>query len=53
VSGTFALGDARRQVDAYAAAGVTHIVFSIGPADRAWVRCFAEEIVPSYRGSLE
>jgi len=49
VSGTFALGDARRQVDAYAAAGVTHIVFSIGPADRAWVRSFAEEIVPSYR----
>jgi len=51
VSGTFAIGDARRQVDAYAA--VTHIVFSIGPADRACVRRFAEEIVPSYRASLE
>jgi F420-dependent oxidoreductase-like protein len=49
VSGTFALNDARRQVDAYAAAGVTHIVFSIGPADRAWMRGFAEKIVPSYR----
>src|SRR5580700_5684837 len=47
VGGTFALDDARRQVDAYAAAGVTHIVFSIGPADRAWVRRFAEDIVPN------
>jgi len=49
VSGMFALDDARRQIDAYVAAGVTHIVFSIGPADRAWVRSFAEEIVPNYR----
>jgi alkanesulfonate monooxygenase SsuD/methylene tetrahydromethanopterin reductase-like flavin-dependent oxidoreductase (luciferase family) len=49
VSGTFALDGARRQVDAYAAAGVTHIVFSIGPADRAWVRSFAEKIIPNYR----
>ena len=50
VGGTFAIDDARRQVDAYAAAGVTHIVFSIGPADRAWMRRFAEDIVPNYRG---
>jgi alkanesulfonate monooxygenase SsuD/methylene tetrahydromethanopterin reductase-like flavin-dependent oxidoreductase (luciferase family) len=49
VGGTFALDEARRQVDAYAAAGVTHIVFSIGPADRPWVRSFAEKIVPGYR----
>jgi hypothetical protein len=49
VSGPFALDDARRQVDAYVAVGVTHIVFSISPADRAWVRSFAEEIIPNYR----
>jgi F420-dependent oxidoreductase-like protein len=49
VSGTFPLNDARRQIDAYAAAGVTHIVFSLGPADRAWVREFAEKIIPIYK----
>jgi hypothetical protein len=45
----FALDDARRQANAYAAAGVTQIVLSVGPTDRAWVRSFAEETVPSYR----
>jgi F420-dependent oxidoreductase-like protein len=49
VSGPFALADARRQIDAYAAAGVTHIVFSLRPADGDWVRQFAEKIVPNYR----
>jgi F420-dependent oxidoreductase-like protein len=49
VNGTFPLGDARRHVDAYTAAGVTHIVFSVGPADRDWVRGFAEKIIPAYR----
>jgi F420-dependent oxidoreductase-like protein len=49
VPGTFALDDARRQIDAYVAAGVTHIIFSISPADRVWVRNFAEQIIPNYR----
>jgi F420-dependent oxidoreductase-like protein len=46
---TFPVNDARRQVDAYVAAGVTHIVFSVNMAERAWVRSFAEEIIPGYR----
>jgi hypothetical protein len=37
VSGTFALDHARRQVDAYAAVSVTHIVFSIGHAGPNWI----------------
>lgn len=49
VAGTFPLDDARRQVDAYVAAGVTHIIFSVTPADRIWVRRFAEQIIPGYR----
>ena len=49
VGGTFALNDARRQIDAYAAAGVTHIVFSVGPSDLSWVREFAQTIIPIYR----
>jgi F420-dependent oxidoreductase-like protein len=49
VSGMFALEDARREVDAYTAAGVTHLIFSIGPAERASMRRFAEEIIPGYR----
>jgi F420-dependent oxidoreductase-like protein len=49
VAGTFALDDARRQIDAYVAAGVTHIIFSISPADGVWVRNFAEQIIPNYR----
>jgi alkanesulfonate monooxygenase SsuD/methylene tetrahydromethanopterin reductase-like flavin-dependent oxidoreductase (luciferase family) len=49
VAGTFAIGDARQQVDAYLAAGVTHIIFSVSPADRAWIRQFGERIIPLYR----
>jgi len=49
IGGTLALDEARRRIDAYAAAGVTHIVFSIGSGDRAWLRSFAKEVVPSYR----
>jgi F420-dependent oxidoreductase-like protein len=49
VSGSFALDDARRLVDGDVVAGVTHIVFSIGPADRAWMHRFAEKIVPNYQ----
>ena len=49
MSGIFALNDARRQVDAYVAAGVTHIVFSVGPYDRESIRSFAEKIIPTYR----
>ncbi len=49
VPGTFALDGARRQIDDYVAAGVTHIIFSISPADRVWVRNFAEQIIPNYR----
>ncbi|MGA2409824.1 MAG: LLM class flavin-dependent oxidoreductase, partial [Candidatus Binataceae bacterium] len=45
----FALEAARRQVDAYLKAGVTHIIFSVTPSDREWVRSFAEEIIPHYR----
>ena len=46
---TFALNNARRQIDAYAAAGVTHIVFSVGPAERDWVHSFAKGVIPGYR----
>jgi F420-dependent oxidoreductase-like protein len=49
VNGIFPLNDARRQTDAYAAAGVTHIVFSVGPSDRSQVREFAERIIPTYK----
>jgi F420-dependent oxidoreductase-like protein len=50
LEGTIKLDDAHRQIDEYAAAGVTHIVFSITPADRMWVHDFAERIIPEYRG---
>jgi F420-dependent oxidoreductase-like protein len=46
---TFALDKAQRQIDAYVAAGVTHIVFSVGPAERGWVHSFAEKVIPTYR----
>jgi F420-dependent oxidoreductase-like protein len=49
VGGTFPLEDARRQIDAYLDTGVSHIIFSIGPGDRAWMHDFAEKIVPGYR----
>lgn len=47
--GPFALNEARRQVDEYIAAGVTHIIFSVYPKDREWVRSFAQEIIPFYK----
>jgi hypothetical protein len=47
-AGPFELGDARRQIDEYVA-GVTHIIFSVRPADREWVRRFAKEIIPTYK----
>jgi len=45
----FPLNDARRQVDEYVAAGVTHLIFSVYAADRDSVRRFAKEIMPAYR----
>jgi F420-dependent oxidoreductase-like protein len=49
VAGTFALNEARERIQAYTEIGVTHIVFSITPNDRSWMRSFAEEIIPAYR----
>jgi F420-dependent oxidoreductase-like protein len=49
LEGTLPLSDARRQIDEYAAVGVTHIIFSVTPADREWVQRFAEEIIPVLR----
>lgn len=50
LTGLFALNEARRQVDAYAAAGVTHLIFSVSAAtDRDFIRRFASEIIPVYR----
>lgn len=49
VNEKFELDDARRQVGDYIAAGVTHIIFSVRPADREWIRSFAEKVIPSYR----
>jgi hypothetical protein len=48
-AGPFELSDARHQTDEYVAAGVTHIIFSVRPADREWVRRFAQEIMPIYK----
>lgn len=50
LTGLFALNEARGQVDAYAAAGVTHLIFSVSAAtDRDFIRRFASEIIPVYR----
>ncbi len=49
LTGVFPLNDARRQVDEYVAAGVTHLIFSVYAADRDSVRRFAKEIMPAYR----
>ena len=49
VAGTFALNEAHERIQAYTEIGVTHIVFSITPGDRSWMRSFAEEIIPRYR----
>jgi len=52
LSGAFAIGEARQQIDEYVAAGVTHLIFSLSAsnsADRQFVRRFAEEIIPAYK----
>lgn len=49
LSGLFALNEARREIDAYAAAGVTHLIFSVSPTDRDFIRRFAREIIPVYK----
>ena len=50
LTGLFALNEARRQVDAYASAGVTHLIFSVSAAtDRDFIRRFAKEIIPAYK----
>jgi hypothetical protein len=48
-AGLFELRDAHRQIDEYVAAGVTHIIFSLKPADREWMRWFAREIISIYK----
>lgn len=50
LSGLFEIGEARRQVDAYIAAGVTHLIFSVSPTNQEFVRSFAKEIIPAYKG---
>jgi F420-dependent oxidoreductase-like protein len=49
LTGVFPLNDARRQVDEYVAAGVTHLIFSVSAADQDSVKRFAKEIIPAYR----
>ncbi|HUN59814.1 MAG TPA: LLM class F420-dependent oxidoreductase [Candidatus Binataceae bacterium] len=49
LSGTFATDDVRKLIDEYIETGVTHIIFSMRPADREWIRSFAEKVIPSYR----
>jgi F420-dependent oxidoreductase-like protein len=52
LSSQFPLNEARRQIDEYAAAGVTHLIFSLSASansDREFVRRFAEEIIPAYK----
>jgi hypothetical protein len=49
MTGVLPLDNARRQIDDYAAAGVTHLIFSVRPADRDSVRRFAQEIIPAYK----
>jgi F420-dependent oxidoreductase-like protein len=52
ISGAFLLNDARRQVEEYVAAGVTHLIFSLNPSSadaREFTRRFAHDIIPQYR----
>jgi alkanesulfonate monooxygenase SsuD/methylene tetrahydromethanopterin reductase-like flavin-dependent oxidoreductase (luciferase family) len=44
------IDDAPRQVEGYYAAGVSHIIYSVPPAKREWVRHFAREVMPAVRG---
>jgi F420-dependent oxidoreductase-like protein len=41
--------ETRRQIDAYLAIGVTHVIFSLGIDRRNWMRTFAEKLMPAYR----
>ncbi len=50
LSGQFPIDDARRQIDEYVAAGVTHLIFSLSASansDREFVRRFAKEVIPA------
>lgn len=50
VTGLFAANEARKQVEAYVAAGVTHIIFSVSaPQDREAIRHFAHTVMPAFR----
>jgi F420-dependent oxidoreductase-like protein len=52
LSGQFSLGEARRQIDEYVAAGVTHLIFSLSASsnsDREFVRRFADDVIPAYK----
>jgi F420-dependent oxidoreductase-like protein len=52
LSGQIPIGEARRQIDEYAAAGVTHLIFSLSASstsDREFVRRFAGEVIPAYK----
>jgi F420-dependent oxidoreductase-like protein len=52
LSGQFPLNEARRQIDEYVAAGVTHLIFSLSASvksDREYVRRFAAEVIPAYK----
>ncbi len=52
LTGGFAIDEARRQVDEYVAAGVTHLIFSLNPSNaehRTFVGRFAREILPQYK----
>jgi len=52
LSGQLPLNEARRRIDEYTAAGVTHLIFSLSASassDREFIRRFAEEIIPAYR----
>lgn len=50
VTGMFAPEKAREQVEAYVAAGVTHIIFSVVAAqDRQAIQRFAQDVIPAFR----
>lgn len=52
LTGQFPLNESRRRIDEYAAAGVTHLIFSLSASansDREFVRRFAAQIISTYR----